>query len=234
MASAAISDLADEVVRTINEARAARDDEDVVTELRTVLREVEDIRTRLSALTDVLTELPIDRAALSGFADAVTGPLETVRDAANADAIGAARSEDGRLLLPELRTTVNGLSDSADAAWNELRVELRPEGGIEFLRHLAELPGFGRTRELLRDHATLAQAAASNRLPDSPAISEAKAARARFDAGLASLQALLPDGVRGPLEKCFRDQLRLVDVTDEFLDWIGEHDLQDAFTVRAS
>jgi hypothetical protein len=229
-----ITALADEVIRAINEARAARDDEDVVTELRTVLRDTESIRERLERLAGVLAELPVDRAALAGFADGATSQLETVQEAAEADAIGAARSEGGRTLLPELRSRVERLSEAADAAWNELRMSLRPEGGIEFLRNLADLPGFGRTLDLLRDHATVAQTAALNRLPGVTDIIAAKDARARFDEGLASIQALLPDEVREPLERCFSDELRLVDVTPEFLLWITDNELQDAFTVRAS
>jgi hypothetical protein len=233
VAPTTITELAQGVVRTLNETRAAKDDEDVVTELRTVLRELDSVRTKLDDVADVLPELSFDGSGLTGL-DEVTQRLAAVRQQAKADAVGAARSEDGRLLLPDLRARVDDLSESASEAWGEQRAALQPEGGIEFLRHLAELPGFGRTRELLRDHATVVNAAASSRMPSSSVIREAKAARARFDEGLASLQALLPDEVQRPLEKCFRDQLRLVDVTDEFLTWIRDHDLENAFTVRAS
>jgi hypothetical protein len=229
----ALPALAEAVIQAVNEARAAKADEHIGAELQSTLRELDGTRSKLVDLADVIPELPLERDVVIPLAE--TGSrLRTLLSSAEVDAVSAARSDEGRLLTADLRSRVSELGDSATEAWSELRVRLRPEAGTDFLQRLGGLPGFGVARTLLRDHYTVEQARLSARLPDGTTVREAKAARRRFDEGLAQLQEELPEAVRKPLERCFRDELRLVDVTDDFLQWIRDNNLDDAFTVSAS
>src|SRR5262249_6717543 len=150
------------------------------------------------------------------------------------DAIGAARSDEGRAFTTALRQGVSELADDAGEAWTELRTSLRRDVRTDFLRRLNSLPGFGIAASLLADNFVVQQAVTQGRLPDADTVRNAQAARARLDAGLVELQSLLPDEIRTPLEACFRAELRLVDVDQDFLAWIAEKGLEDAFRVEAS
>jgi len=228
-----VVELSDRVVGAVNAARAAKSDENVVAELAATLKELDDVKNRLSALVDVLPELPVSTNSNPDL-ERSQQLLVSLRAAAALDAVGAARSDDGRSLNAALRKGVSELAEDATEAWGELRTSLRADVRTDFLRRLSALPGFSLAASLLSDNFIVHEAVASGRLPDAAKVREVEAARKRVDEGLAELQALLPEPIRRPLERCFRGELRLMDVSDDFLEWIREHDLEDAFRVEAS
>lgn len=228
-----VAELAERVFAVVNAARAAKTDENVVSELETVLKELRDSESRLEALVDVSPEIPHAQGTNPDL-EQCRGLLTTLAETATTDAVGAARSDEGRTMVRDLRNGVAELNEATTEAWNDLRLSLRADVHTDFLRKLSELPGFGIARSLLADNYAVQEVVVLGRLPEAEKLRAAKAARARVDEGLIQLQGLLPDNVQQPLERCFGGELRLVDVSEEFVDWIREKGLESAFTVEAS
>jgi hypothetical protein len=231
--TATIVELGEQVVVAVNAARAAKTDENVIAELEAVLKELHDLDDKFGPLMDVISEIP-SATRSNAELDHRRTALTPLQEAAATDAIGAARSEEGRAMIRELRNGVTELDQKTSEAWDGLRQSLRAEVGTDFLRKLNTLPGFGIAQTLLADNYVVLEVTASGRLPDADRLRAAKDARSRVDEGLRQLQALLPPDVRRPLEKCFRGELFLTDVNAELLDWIHEKGLESAFTVEAS
>jgi hypothetical protein len=233
VAERSIVELSDRVVEAVNAARAAKADESLIAELEVTLKEYDETSERLGTLVEVVPELQMLTTSNNELAQS-RQLIAVLRTAADTDAIGAARSEDGRALTVALRNGVSELSEDATEAWDALRVALRADVRTDFLRKLTVLPGFAVASSLLSDNYIVQDAVSSSRLPDAAKIRDVQAARERLDRGLEELQSLLPEAIRRPLDDCFRGELRLVDVTDEFLKWIRDKDLEDAFKVEVS
>jgi hypothetical protein len=232
--TASIVELSAQVVAAVNAASAAKSDENVVVELEALLKELGECEKQLDRLVPVVDVIPGMSRPGKEF-ERCRRLLTDLQGDALADAIGAARSEEGRALVRELRSAVSDLEQRTTSAWNDLRQELRAEVRVEFLGKLSGLPAFASiAEEILQDNRVVQEVLASNRLPSADRLSQAKAARARIEVGLTKLQALLPEDVQRPLERCFRGELRLVDVKPAFLEWIRKHGLKDDFTVQAS